>query len=114
MRWRASPCWLVLLVGVLSSGMLWAEGPQLRLALEQAGENRATIERFLEESGEQYGEFGRRAAEFLVRYMPERDLKSLDSEFLSENLSYALRARSDQFQRQTLPTCECRLSGPTE
>jgi hypothetical protein len=95
MRWRASQCWLVLLVGVLSSGMLWAEGPELRLALEQAGENRAMIERFLEESGEQHGEFGRRAAEFLVRYMPERDLKSLDSEFLSENLSYALRARSE-------------------
>jgi hypothetical protein len=64
-------------------------------ALKRAGENRAEIEAFLELSRSQYGDFGGRAAEFLVTYMPDKDLESLDSSFLVENLKFALKARAE-------------------
>ena len=51
-------------------------------ALERAGENRAEIETFLELARSQYGDLGGRSAEFLVTYMPDNDLESLDSSFL--------------------------------
>ncbi len=64
-------------------------------ALDQAGANRAELEAFVAHAADAHGDFGQRAAEFLVRYMPEKDRQSLSAAFLNENLDFALRARAE-------------------
>ena len=73
----------------------WAQESGYSEALERAGSNRAEIVRFIEKSQASYGDFGKRASEFLVTYMPEKDLTSLSSAFLEENLKFALKAREE-------------------
>lgn len=61
--------------------------------LKLAGENASEISGFLEAAGKQHGKFGTKAARFLVKGMPPKDLQSLKKSFLMENLSLALKAR---------------------
>ena len=65
--------------------------------LKVAGENAIEISGFLEAAGKKHGEFGTKAARFLVEGMPSKDLKALKKDFLIENLSLALKAR-EQFK----------------
>ena len=64
-------------------------------SLERAGKNRSQLEAFVVQASRDHGEFGGRAARFLIRFMSEGDLQSLDLEFLSENLNYAIRAKAE-------------------
>jgi hypothetical protein len=54
---------------------------------------RSEIEIFVSKAGEKFGDTGRRAAWFLVDNMPARDRDTLSSDFLLENLSFAMEAR---------------------
>ena len=96
------PSNLMLFIGgmLVSSGLFAASFSE---ALDRAGQNRAEIEEFLELAQSQNGDLGRRAAEFLVRYMPEKDLQSLDSSFLVENLKFALKAREEMPWGEQVP-----------
>ncbi|MBD28150.1 MAG: transglutaminase [Verrucomicrobiaceae bacterium] len=40
---------------------------------------------------------------FLIQYMPERDLKSLSSDYLVENVNYAFKAREDSEWAKSVP-----------
>ena len=77
---------LILLTGI-------SHGDVLRDHLEAAANNADEIRAFVDVAKERYGDFGQRAAEFLVSGMPTRDLKELDQEFLVENLKLALETR---------------------
>jgi hypothetical protein len=71
--------------------------------LDRAGDNEPEIAAFVEAAVEKHGEDGRRAAAFLVEHMSERDLRSLGSELLIENLDCAMRARAEFDWCRTLP-----------
>ena len=77
---------------LISSGGAKAEWEK-RLAA--AGDNAVEISAFVKAARDKHGEFGERAAVFLVQGMPVVDLKNLKSDFLSENLSLALKAREE-------------------
>ena len=64
-------------------------------ALAKAGDNRSELEAFISAAKKTHGDFGHRAAVFLVDGMPESDLKQLDREFLMENLDLAMKARAE-------------------
>lgn len=48
---------------------------------------------FIGQAKEKHGDFGEKAARFLVQHMPETDKANLSAEFLLENLDLALEAR---------------------
>ena len=83
---------LLTLAGAVALGQA-AEA--LETALAKAGDNRAKLEAFVAAAKKSHGDFGQRAAVFLVEGMPEADLKQLDLEFLTENLDLAMKARSE-------------------
>ncbi len=87
--------WAAVCVCVLVQAGLFAADPvpsylrrRVEWSLKQAGPNAAELERFLKEVKPNL----KKAAFFLVAYMPERDLKSLRADFLSENLRLAYKA----------------------
>jgi predicted esterase len=53
----------------------------------------APVEDFLA-AASKHGEFGEKAARFLVEHMPEHDKQALTAEFLIENLDLAMKARA--------------------
>ena len=65
----------------------------LKMALDKAGENRIELELFIEAAKKSHGDFGARAAKFLIKGMTEQDLKKLNYEFLNDNLNLAMQAR---------------------
>ena len=65
----------------------------LKMALDKAGGNRTELESFIEDAKKSHGDFGERAAKFLIKGMPEQDLKKLNYEFLKDNLNLAMKAR---------------------
>ncbi len=75
----------------------------LKTALDKAGENRNELELFIEAAKKSYGNFGHRAAKFLIEGMPEEDLKKLNFEFLKENLNFAMKARMEFSWCKNLP-----------
>ena len=75
----------------------------LKTALDRAGENRNELELFIESAKKTHGDFGQRAAKFLIEGMPAKDLKKLDSEFLKENLNLAMKARMEFIWCKNLP-----------
>ncbi len=83
---------MVLTLGAVA---LTSHGDAYQDALERAGDNRAELERFVLSAEQDHGAFGKRAAHFLVSYMPEKDLLSLSESFLRENLEFALKARTE-------------------
>lgn len=68
-------------------------------ALTKAGENRSELEKALMEApaGQKEG------MAFLIAYMPERDLKELNADFLLENAAYAYKAREEFSWAKTVP-----------
>lgn len=48
---------------------------------------------FIAQAAKNHGEFGEKAAKFLVTHMPAADKEKLSAEFLTENLDLALKAR---------------------
>ena len=73
-----------------STGALVAQDDtSLEAALTRAGENRSELEAALNRAPEAQKE----ALAFLIRYMPQPDLRSLDADFLLENLELAHSAR---------------------
>jgi hypothetical protein len=71
----------------------------LEQALSNAGDNSGELEKALTEASRKEKE----AVAFLISYMPERDLQSLTSEFILENVRYALKARNEFPWSRTLP-----------
>jgi poly(3-hydroxybutyrate) depolymerase len=63
--------------------------------IQRAGDNAPQIEAFLQAAESEFGDKGRDAAEFLIVNMPAADLQNLSSEFLTENLQLAFRARKE-------------------
>ena len=92
-----------LLFGLAGIGTGIGLADELSDAMARAGENRSALKAFIRQSEVSHGAMGRRGAEFLVRHMPESDLKSLGTEFLLENLDYAFRARSEFSWCASLP-----------
>ena len=88
---------MLALLALLPLG-LQADGA-LEEALSRAGENRAQLEAALE--GVEESERG--GMEFLIRYMPEGDLKSLSAGFLLEHVSYAYKAWEAAPWRDAVP-----------
>lgn len=68
-------------------------------ALSRAGKNRSQLEQAIEQSVDEH----REAMEFLIANMPDRDLKSLTSEFLLENVRLAYEARSASPWKDAVP-----------
>ena len=83
---------LMMFVGPISFGQAKEAG---EAALAKAGNNRIELQAFIAYAKEKHGEFGHRAAVFLVESMPETDLKQLDREFLNENIDFAMKAREE-------------------
>ena len=75
----------------------------LKTALDKAGKNSNELELFIEAAKKSYGNFGYRAATFLIEGMPEQDLTQLNCEFLKENLSLAMKARMEFSWCKNLP-----------
>nr|MCS5539253.1 transglutaminase-like domain-containing protein [Roseibacillus sp.] len=85
---------IFVLAGVLSIAPGWAEAEwEKRLAIAEG--NGAEISAFVKTAREKHGEFGGKAAVFLVEGMSVVDLKGLKSEFLLDNLDLALKAREE-------------------
>ena len=80
-----------LLILTLLSGV--ARGDALHEPLQLAGDNATEIRGFVEAATEQHGDFGERAATFLVEGMPPQDLKMLKRDWLLKNLALAIKAR---------------------
>ncbi len=68
-------------------------------ALEKSGNNRTELEKFLQSRPDEQIE----AAAFLTAYMPERDLKSLSAQFLSEQTDFAFKAREEAAWGKEVP-----------
>jgi len=88
---------MLALLALLPLG-LQADGA-LEEALSRAGENRPQLEAALE--GVEESERG--GMEFLIRYMPEGDLKSLSADFLLEHVTYAYKAWEAAPWRDAIP-----------
>ena len=71
----------------------------LQSALDRAAGNRSEIEAALQ----QVPESEREGMEFLVRYMPQRDLQELSAQYLLENVAYAYRAWNEAPWKDVLP-----------
>lgn len=79
--------WLA--AGLVLASLARAQAPDpARAALERAGENRAQIQAALD----QLPENERQGLCFLLRYMPDVDLRNLSAEFLLEHVRFAYRA----------------------
>ncbi len=76
-----------------------ADEPTIESALSRAGSNRAELQAALRKVPAEQ----KRAMEFLVRYMPERDLKSLSAAFLLENVRLAYEARDKTPWGRSIP-----------
>lgn len=68
-------------------------------ALARAGDNRPELERALE----QVPQSQREGMEFLIRYMPERDLSTLKADFLLTNVKLAYQAWIDSSWHEQVP-----------
>ena len=77
---------------LLTGGQVAAEWEE---RLGAAGKNGQELSAFVSRASEKHGDIGRRAAAFLVSGMPEYDLKVLKSDFLMENLGFAMKAREE-------------------
>jgi hypothetical protein len=65
--------------------------PLLEEAFIQAGENATELQNALLDANQKEKE----PVAFLIAYMPKRDLQSLTSEFILENVRYAHKARNE-------------------
>ena len=72
---------------------------QIQSALERSGDNRDQIEKALAASTPEQ----LRATRFLIAYMPERDLTSLSSKFINDNVRLAYEARAATAWGEMIP-----------
>ena len=72
---------------------------QIQSALERSGDNRDQIEKALAASTPEQ----LRATRFLIAYMPERDLTSLSSKFIHDNVRLAYKARAATAWGEMIP-----------
>lgn len=97
-------CSLALLLGATGSTLAqspksqWSEAVQKSLKL--AGSNRPQIEQALKKVPSSH----RAAMEFLVRYMPKRDLQSLAARFLLDEVALAMEVRDQTSFGKQVPT----------
>ena len=85
---RTLPTFICLLASLsLTNAQPSAVEAQIGRAGDNAAELRAALERVPAEQ--------RDGLRFLIEHMPQRDLDSLDAEFLLENVEYAYRARAE-------------------
>ena len=89
--------WLSVLALALAPQAPVDEG--LAQALQRAGDNAPEIRRAIAEAPDEQ----RAAMRFLVRHMPEHDLKALQADFLLENLALAAEARFATPWAQAVP-----------
>ncbi len=87
---------IILIVPVICHGQAAQETDKksdsaLKLALEAAGDNRAELEKSLQQVSEKQ----KPALKFLIENMPVRDLKSLKADFLLEHVRLAYQARGE-------------------
>jgi len=68
--------------------------PLAILFLASASVLASPVDEFIATSGEKHGDFGAKAARFLVTHMSEADKKVLSAEFLIENLDLSIQARA--------------------
>lgn len=71
----------------------------LDVAIAKAGKNSGELKKALESCRKDQKE----GMAFLIAYMPERDLESLEASFLLENVEYAYRTRQEFPWGQTIP-----------
>ena len=64
---------------LIAGTTLLGQTTDIKSALTRAGENRAELELFIESAKNTHGDFGLRAANFLVSNMPEKDRIQLSS-----------------------------------
>lgn len=86
----------------MASAVSWAAPPEAALitqALERAEGNRAQLEAALADVPEAQ----REGMRFLIAYMPEKDLQSLQAEFLLRNVAMAYKAREEMPWGKTIP-----------
>ena len=79
----------------ISCVMCGAVAGTMNGAEQGAAVSAASSAAFEREAAARHGDFGARAARFLVEYMPEMDRGKLGATFLAENLDLALRARAE-------------------
>ncbi len=72
---------------------------QINAALERAGDNRDEIKAALASTPERQ----LRAVRFLIAYMPERDLRELTAEYITQNVALAFRARESTAWGKRIP-----------
>ena len=82
--------------GQLSADDLWQ---RVKVALELAGKNREQIQQALDQTPNDQ----RKGMQFLVAYMPQRDLEGLAADVLLENVQLAYQARSESPWKDDLP-----------
>ena len=73
--------------------------PRVYAALSRAGDNRPQLERALKEVASEH----RAGMQFLIAYMPEKDLKSLSADYLLENVRYAYQAWNQSAWKEKIP-----------
>ena len=86
----------------LSGARVFGEDDLSRLiepALERAGDNAVQLRKALDDALDNH----REGVEFLVAYMPDRDLKSLSAEFILNNVRFAYRAWNDAPWKDRIP-----------
>ena len=101
-----APRFLVLFLPAISFGFApSAERPtdwwpaEVARALESAGDNRAELVKVLRGAPTEQ----RNGMAFLVANMPERDLRTLRADFLTENVALAYRARNEMPWGKAVP-----------
>ena len=80
-------------------GVSPAYHPLLDEAFSKAGENAENLKKVLSDAPAEQKD----GVAFLIAYMPERDLKSLSADILSENVEYAYKARNQFSWAQAIP-----------
>ena len=73
--------------------------PGIKSALGRAGKNRGEIQKALDQAPPEQ----RKGMQFLVRYMPVRDLRSLKADYLLENCKYAYKAWNESPWKKAIP-----------
>jgi hypothetical protein len=99
---RGPSAWMaatLLLLSIATASAVEETESQIKLALEKAGENRAEINKALEQVPKDQA----KGMRFIIGNMPEADLKTLTAEFLLENCEYAYRAKSESAWADQLP-----------
>ncbi|NWK57225.1 transglutaminase domain-containing protein [Verrucomicrobiaceae bacterium N1E253] len=99
LRWTGAAVGVAVMVGVLIPGMPLiadervetAYSRELDAKLEQAGENRAELEKALDEVPKAQ----RKGMHFLIAYMPDSDARSLNAAYLLNNVAWAYKAREN-------------------